>query len=229
MATDQLPALPTPEKIMPPHSRNFIAPVVAFTREQAEAIQREAFEAGKRAAIAADRARAVPVELERNVQPSINLSVQMPKIELQDPELDATDPHTRLLLLAEYWKREAMRHKDRADTQREELLRTWHVLHTFGAHPGRTDDRLADCVRNALMARPPAPEQPADLSGQAATAAGEREAFEAWLGRESFTERSDSGKYVSAHVDAMWSAWQARASLSTPASPVHQPNPKEPS
>jgi len=38
-----------------------------------------------------------------------------------------------------------------------------------------------------------------------------REEFEAWLGRESFTERCDAGKYVSAHVDAMWSAWQAAA------------------
>lgn len=46
------------------------------------------------------------------------------------------------------------------------------------------------------------------------TADDERKPFEAWLGRESFTERSDSGKYVSAHVDAMWSAWQARAALS---------------
>lgn len=34
--------------------------------------------------------------------------------------------------------------------QREELERTWHVLKDFDAHPGRTDDRLADCVRAAL-------------------------------------------------------------------------------
>ena len=71
-------------------------------------------------------------------------------IALQDPELDATDPHTRLLLLAEHWKREAVLHKSRADTQREELLRTWFVLKEHGHHPGRTDDRLSDCVRRAL-------------------------------------------------------------------------------
>lgn len=74
----------------------------------------------------------------------------MPAVELQDPELDAADPHTRMLLLAEHWKREAMLHKSRADTQREELLRTWFVLKEYGHHPGRTDDRLSDCVRRAL-------------------------------------------------------------------------------
>lgn len=31
----------------------------------------------------------------------------MAQVELQDPELEATDPHTRLLLLAEYWKNAA--------------------------------------------------------------------------------------------------------------------------
>ena len=30
-------------------------------------------------------------------------------IDLQDAELDATDPHTRLFLLAEYWQRKATR------------------------------------------------------------------------------------------------------------------------
>ncbi len=74
----------------------------------------------------------------------------MAEVALQDPELDATDPHTRLLLLAEHWKREAMLHKSRADTQREELLRAWFVLKEYGHHPGRTDDRLSDCVRRAL-------------------------------------------------------------------------------
>jgi hypothetical protein len=74
----------------------------------------------------------------------------MSVIDLQDPVLDATDAHTRLLLLAEHWKREAMLHKSRADTQREELMRTWFVLKEFGHHPGRTDDRLSDCVRRAL-------------------------------------------------------------------------------
>ena len=72
------------------------------------------------------------------------------KIELLDPVLGARDPHTRLLLLAEHWKRKAMLHKSRADTQREELLRTWFVLKEYGHHPGRTDDRLSDCVRRAL-------------------------------------------------------------------------------
>ena len=75
----------------------------------------------------------------------------MPQVELQDPELDAADPHTRLLLLAEHWKREAQLHKARADTQREELLRAWFVLKEFGHHPGRTDDTLSECVRRALM------------------------------------------------------------------------------
>lgn len=36
-----------------------------------------------------------------------------------------------------------------------------------------------------------------------------RSEFEAWLGREAYTVRSDSGKYESHHIDAMWSAWQA--------------------
>jgi hypothetical protein len=42
-----------------------------------------------------------------------------------------------------------------------------------------------------------------------------RSEFEAWLGREAYTVRSDSGKYESHHIDAMWSAWQAsrRAAL----------------
>ena len=74
----------------------------------------------------------------------------MPQVELQDPELDEKDPYTRLLLLAEHWKREAMLHKSRSDTQHEELLRTWFVLKEYGHHPGRTDDRLSDCVRRAL-------------------------------------------------------------------------------
>jgi hypothetical protein len=40
--------------------------------------------------------------------------------------------------------------------QRAELMRTWFVLKDFGAHPGRTDDKLSDCVRAALSAPPPA-------------------------------------------------------------------------
>jgi hypothetical protein len=65
------------------------------------------------------------------------------------------------------------------------------------------------------------PQDSARIVGAAAEDASEaseqdeREAFEDWLGRESFTERSDSGKYVSAHVDAMWSAWQVRAGVQT--------------
>ena len=31
--------------------------------------------------------------------------------------------------------------------QNEELVRTWFVLKDFGHHPGRTDDKLSDCVR----------------------------------------------------------------------------------
>lgn len=46
-----------------------------------------------------------------------------------------------------------MLHKSRADTQCEELLRTWFVLKEYGHHPGRTDDRLSDCVRRALAAK----------------------------------------------------------------------------
>jgi len=45
--TDELPPLPDPVKIMPLHGRHYIAPVVAFTREQVEQIQREAFTAGR--------------------------------------------------------------------------------------------------------------------------------------------------------------------------------------
>ena len=80
----------------------------------------------------------------------------MPQVELQDPELNATDPHTRLLLaetrllLAEYWKREAQHFAALSRQQGDELLRTWFVLKKYGHHPGRTDDRLSDCVRRAL-------------------------------------------------------------------------------
>lgn len=42
----------------------------------------------------------------------------MAQVELQDPELDAADPHTRLLLLAEHWKREAMLRARDADRYR---------------------------------------------------------------------------------------------------------------
>lgn len=45
---------------------------------------------------------------------------------------------------------EVARLKAENAAQREELDRTWHVLKDFGAHPGRTDDRLADCVRASL-------------------------------------------------------------------------------
>lgn len=79
----------------------------------------------------------------------------MPQIDLQDPELDATDPYTRMFLLAEHWKREAMRHKNIAAMQNEELMRTWFVLKEYGHHPGRTDDRLSDCVRTALCSTHP--------------------------------------------------------------------------
>lgn len=34
--------------------------------------------------------------------------------------------------------------------QHEELVRTWFVLKNFGLHPGRTNDKLSDCVRSAL-------------------------------------------------------------------------------
>lgn len=36
------------------------------------------------------------------------------------------------------------------NSQREALERTWFVLKDFGAHPGRTDDLLHDCVRRAF-------------------------------------------------------------------------------
>jgi hypothetical protein len=42
-----------------------------------------------------------------------------------------------------------------------------------------------------------------------------REAFEAWMMRPEFNARSDTGKYESAHVDGMWSAWQAALSSSS--------------
>lgn len=48
----------------------------------------------------------------------------MAQVELQDPELDVTDPHTRLLLLAEHWKREAMLRTRDADRYR--WLRAQH-------------------------------------------------------------------------------------------------------
>ena len=38
--------------------------------------------------------------------------------------------------------------------QKDELLRTWHVLHSYGKHPGRTDDKLHEVVRKAIA--PPA-------------------------------------------------------------------------
>jgi hypothetical protein len=60
------------------------------------------------------------------------------------------------------------------------------------------------------------PNEGDDMNTGTSGSLAERQAFEKWLGRESFTERSDSGKYVSAHVDAMWSAWSARAVLAAP-------------
>jgi hypothetical protein len=82
------------------------------------------------------------------------------------------------------------------------------------------------------------PNEGDDMNTGTSGSLAERQAFEKWLGRESFTERSDSGKYVSAHVDAMWSAWSARAVLAAPqntpaaASPLVPPDfvmvPREP-
>jgi hypothetical protein len=76
--------------------------------------------------------------------------VNMTQVQLQDPELDATDPHTRLLLLAEHWKRKAHEYANACTNQNDELMRTWFVLKDFKFHPGRTEDRLSDCVRQAL-------------------------------------------------------------------------------
>lgn len=42
---------------------------------------------------------------------------------------------------------------DQLDAQEAELMRTWFVLKEFGYHPGRTDDKLADCVRAGLDAQ----------------------------------------------------------------------------
>lgn len=73
------------------------------------------------------------------------------------------------------------------------------------------DPDIADIVAGALgTSRANAYELMSAALAARGQAGDEREAFEAWLGREAFTERSDSGKYVSAHIDAMWSAWQAR-------------------
>ena len=36
--------------------------------------------------------------------------------------------------------------------QEEELLRTWFAIKKAGSHPGRTDDRLSDCVEKAIAA-----------------------------------------------------------------------------
>lgn len=75
------------------------------------------------------------------------------EVYLDDPVLDASDPHTRLFLLAEYWKLKARAHAATLASQNAEIMRTWFVLKEFGAHPGRTDDRLSDCVRRALERR----------------------------------------------------------------------------
>lgn len=64
----------------------------------------------------------------------------MAQVELQDPELDATDPHTRLLLLAEHWKREAMLRTRDADRYR--WLRAQHWTDNTIAAVSRPKDAI---------------------------------------------------------------------------------------
>jgi hypothetical protein len=55
----------------------------------------------------------------------------MAEIALQDPELDITDPHTRMLVLAEYWKDKC----NEARIERDELrYRCYLYLDAFDEH-----------------------------------------------------------------------------------------------
>lgn len=64
---------------------------------------------------------------------------------------------------------------DEIDLQREELLRTWFVLKEYGHHPGRTDDRLSDCVRRAFdtLVEPAAEREPLVSIGKREIPCGE--------------------------------------------------------
>lgn len=98
-----------------------------------------------------------------------------------------------------------------------------HSSANYNGLPGKA---IANRFSRPLYTRPPAPEQPADLSIQAA---GEREAFEQFFadsrrgkGQAALSkllERMPGGDYVQDHTQRHWWTWQkARASLSTPAS-----------
>ncbi len=39
------------------------------------------------------------------------------------------------------------------DALREEIMKTWFVLKEAGSHPGRTDDKLGECVRRVVDER----------------------------------------------------------------------------
>ena len=87
----------------------------------------------------------------------------MAQVELQDLELDATDPHTRLLLLAEHWKREAMLLARDADRYR--WLRAQHWTdNTIAAvrwpkdamklgHDAPSGERLDDLIDEAMAVK----------------------------------------------------------------------------
>ena len=87
----------------------------------------------------------------------------MAQVELQDLDLDATDPHTRLLLLAEHWKREAMLLARDADRYR--WLRAQHWTdNTIAAvrwpkdamklgHDAPSGERLDDLIDEAMAVK----------------------------------------------------------------------------
>lgn len=42
---------------------------------------------------------------------------------------------------------------DERNALREEIMKTWFVLKEAGSHPGRTDDKLGECVRRVVDER----------------------------------------------------------------------------
>lgn len=55
--------------------------------------------------------------------------------------------------LALTWHHVSELEKEQQDALREEIMKIWFVLKEAGSHPGRTDDKLGECVRRVVDER----------------------------------------------------------------------------
>lgn len=132
-------------------------------------------------------------------------------------ELDGRDPQTLCFLMAEHWKSVATERKTKADDY--DRLKQLYSLLKIELEIDHGQSVMADAARWRLLhSSLPATPSPAAPTAPA-TVEDEREAFEAWARERNYDvirSSLDDG-YIRNVANTLWTAWEARAALSTAA------------